>query len=157
MRIVFCVMAVVLAQQLAAPPAALMAGQPAGVAKATLDYEYFKTKVQPIFLEKRTGYTRCVVCHAGSGEGGGAGFLQRLAPGATTWDEEQSRKNFAAVSRLVVPGQPMKSRLLTHPLEPTAGGDEFHNGGRQFKSQDDPQFQTLAAWVSGKTGGGSQR
>jgi hypothetical protein len=61
------------------------------------------------------------------------------------------------VSRLVVPGQPMKSRLLTHPLEPTAGGDEFHNGGRQFKSADDPQFQTIAAWVTGKTGGGSQR
>ena len=155
MRIVFGVMALVLAQQLAAPPAALMAGQAAGAAKA-LDYEYFKTKVQPIFLEKRTGYTRCVVCHAGSGEGG-AGFLQRLSPGATTWDEEQSRKNFAAVSRLVVPGQPMKSRLLTHPLEPTAGGDEFHNGGRQFKSQDDPQFQTLAAWVTGKAPGSAQR
>jgi len=36
----------------------------------------------------------------------------------------------------------MKSRLLTHPLEPAAGGDEFHNGGRQFHVQDDPQFKT---------------
>jgi hypothetical protein len=161
MRIVFWVMTMVFAQQLAASPGAITAQQPPASTQppaptTALDYEYFKTKVQPIFLEKRAGYTRCVVCHVGSGEGA-VGFLQRLSPGATAWDEEQSRKNFAAVSRLVVPGQPMKSRLLTHPLEPTAGGDEFHNGGRQFTSQTDPQFQTLAAWVSGKTGGGSQR
>jgi hypothetical protein len=150
MRIVFCVMAAVLAQ-VAASSWALMAQQPAAASRATLDFEYFKTQVQPVFLTKRAGYTRCVVCHVGGGE---AGFLQPLAAGATAWDEEQSRKNFAAVSRLVVPGQPMKSRLLTHPLEPTAGGDEFHNGGRQFTSQDDPQFKTLAAWVTGKTAGG---
>jgi len=154
MRIVFCVMAVVLAQQLAAPSGALIAGQPAAGAVAPLDYEYFKTKVQPIFLEKRTGYTRCVVCHVGGGE---AGFLVPLTAGATSWTEEQSRQNFERVSRLVVPGQPMKSRLLTHPLEPTAGGDEFHNGGRQFKSQDDPQFKTLAAWVTSKGPGTAQR
>jgi hypothetical protein len=106
-----------------------------------------------VFLMKRAGYTRCVVCHTR----GQVGFLQELSPGATTWDEEQSRKNFAAVSRFVVPGQPMKSRMLTHALEPKAGGDEFHNGGRQFTSQDDPQFQILAAWVNGKTAGGTAR
>jgi hypothetical protein len=152
MRIVFGVLAAVMAQLLAASSGALIAQQPASAPKATLDYEFFKTQVQPVFLIKRPGYTRCVVCHTGSGE---VGFLQPLSPGATAWDEEQSRKNFAAASRLVVPGQPMKSRLLTHPLEPKAGGDEFHNGGRQFTSQDDPQFQTLANWVTGKTAGGS--
>ena len=151
MRIVYWMMTAVLAHQLAASARTMPATQPA--AAATLDYEYFKTKVQPVFLAKRTGYTRCVVCHA---DEGAAGFLQPLSPGADTWNEEQSRKNFQSVSRLVVPGQPMKSRLLTHPLEPAAGGDEFHNGGRQFKTQDDPQFQAIAAWVSGKTAG-SQR
>jgi hypothetical protein len=151
MRIVFCVMAVVLAQQIAAPPETLMAGQPAGAASATLDYEYFKTKVQPLFLEKRAGYTRCVVCHVS----GQVGFLVPLAAGSTSWTEEQSRQNFERVSRLVVPGQPMKSRLLTHPLEPSAGGDEFHNGGRQYRSQDDPHFKTLAAWVTGSKGSGT--
>ena len=148
MRIVYWMMTAVLAHQLAASARTMPAAQTA--ARATLDYEYFKTQVQPVFLAKRTGYTRCVVCHA---DEGAAGFLQPLSPGATTWDEEQSRKNFQSVSRLVVPGQPMKSRLLTHPLEPAAGGDEFHNGGRQFKTQDDPQFQAIAAWVSGKTAG----
>ena len=154
MRIACCVIAVVLAHLVAAPPPALIAGQPAGAARVTLDYEVFKTKIQPIFLEKRTGYTRCVVCHSGGGE---AGFLVPLTAGATAWSEDQSRQNFERVSRLVVPGQPMKSRLLTHPLEPSAGGDEFHNGGRQFTSQDDPQFKTLAAWVTGKGPGTAQR
>jgi hypothetical protein len=153
MRIVFLMMAPALALQLAASSGVLRAQQPAAAATPTLDYEYFKTQVQPVFLIKRTGYTRCVVCHTT----GQAGFLQPLSPGATTWNEEESRKNFAAVSRFVVPGQPMKSRMLTHPLEPAAGGDEFHNGGRQFTSQDDPQFQTLANWVNGKTAGGSGR
>jgi hypothetical protein len=154
MRIVLWVMAAVLTQQLAASSGALGAQQPAALSKPTLDFEYFKTQVQPVFLIKRPGYTRCVVCHTGSGE---VGFLQPLSPGATTWNDEQSRKNFEAVSRLVVPGQPMKSRMLTHPLEPKAGGDEFHNGGRQFTSQEDPQFQTLAAWVNGKTAGGTAK
>jgi hypothetical protein len=116
-----------------------------------LDFEFFKTQVQPIFLEKRAGYTRCVVCHSG---GDAIGFLQPLSQGATSWNDEQSRRNFETVSRLVTPGEPMKSRLLLHPLEPSAGGDEFHNGGRQFTSQNDQQFQTIAAWVRGKTAGG---
>jgi hypothetical protein len=153
MRIVFWMMAPVLALQLAASSVAVTAQQPAAGTKPTLDYEFFKTEVQPVFLLKRTGYTRCVVCHTT----GQVGFLQPLSPGATTWNEEQSRKNFEAVSRFVVPGQPMKSRMLTHALEPAAGGDEFHNGGRQFTSQDDPQFKTLAAWVNGKTAGGSSK
>ena len=76
---------------------------------------------------------------------------------ATTWTDEESRSNFERVSRLVTPGQPIQSRLLMHPLEPDAGGDEFHNGGRQFASQDDPDFQTIAAWVRGETVGRSGR
>jgi len=153
MRIVFAILTAGLLQPLLSSAPTLMAQPPDAAAKPTLDYEYFKTQVQPVFLIKRAGYTRCVVCHTS----GQVGFLQPLSPGATTWNEEESRKNFAAVSRFVVPGQPMKSRMLTHPLEPTAGGDEFHNGGRQFTSQDDPQFQTLANWVNGKTAGGSGR
>ena len=121
--------------------------QPAPSATAALDFEVFKTQVQPIFLEKKAGFTRCVVCHTGEGR---VGFLEELSSGATAWDDEQSRRNFEVVSRLVTPGQPLASRLLMHPLEPAAGGDEFHNGGRQFASQDDPQFQAIAAWVRGQ-------
>ena len=130
---------------------ALLIQPPASSGTVVLDFEYYKTQVQPIFLEKRPGFTRCVVCHAGEQR---VGFLEDLSPGATTWNEEQSRRNFEAVSKLVTPGDPLASRLLMHPLEPEAGGDEFHNGGRQFSSQDDPQFKMIAAWVQGqKTGG----
>ena len=38
---------------------------PAAVAQS-LDYDYFKANVQPIFLKKRAGHARCVVCHAES-------------------------------------------------------------------------------------------
>jgi hypothetical protein len=134
--------------------AVMVALQAAAPAKPVLDYDFFKTQVQPIFLAKKPGFTRCVVCHTGTGN---VGYLQPLSPGATSWNEEQSRKNFEAVSRLVTPGEPMKSLLLKHPLEPAAGGDEFHNGGRQFASQDDPQFKTLAAWVQGQTVSGGSR
>ena len=133
----------------------LPAQQPSSAPGApALDFEVFKTQVQPIFLARRQGYTRCVVCHS---DGGAVGFLQPLSPGATAWNDEQSRLNFERVSKLVAPGDPMKSRLLRHPLEPAAGGDEFHNGGRQFTSQDDPQFKTLAAWVRGQPGTGAAR
>lgn len=152
MRMTFWIVAALLTPQFAASRAPLLAEQAAS--KPALSYEYFKNQVQPIFLTKRQGYTRCVVCHSGGGQ---VGFLQPLAAGAKTWTEEESRKNFERVSKMVTPGEPMKSLLLRHPLEPAAGGDEFHNGGRQFTSQDDPQFKTLAAWVRGETAGTAGR
>jgi ABC-type protease/lipase transport system fused ATPase/permease subunit len=42
--------------------------------------------------------------------------FQPLAPGATNWSEEESRKNFEVVRRVAQPGN-MKSRLLTLPPE----------------------------------------
>ncbi len=64
------------------------------------------------------------------------------------WTEEQSRRNFENVSRLVVPGDPGASKLLLHPLSPDAGGDYFHSGGRQFASKQDAEWKTIADWVS---------
>ena len=129
---------------------ALLIQPPSSAGTVELDFEYYKTQVQPVFLEKRPGFTRCVVCHAGEQR---VGFLEELSPDAMTWDDAQSRRNFESVSKLVVPGDPLASRLLMHPLEPTAGGDEFHNGGRQFSSQDDPQFKVIVAWVQGQKNG----
>ena len=48
-----------------AAAAALLAAP--GVAKSqTLDFGVYQSTVEPIFLTKREGYTRCVVCHGGS-------------------------------------------------------------------------------------------
>ena len=115
---------------------------PSPTPASSLDYAFFRDRVQPIFLAKRPGHARCVECHDN-----GNPRLQELSPGATTWNEEQSRKNFEAWQRVVVPGDPMSSRLLMHPLAPDAGGDQFHGGGRQFASQEDPDWVTIADWV----------
>jgi beta-lactamase superfamily II metal-dependent hydrolase len=118
--------------------------QPAS--SATLDYEFFKAKVQPIFLAKRPGHARCIACH-----GSGTPLrLQPLSAGSTNWNEEESRKNFDAVRRVVVPGS-VRSRLLVHPLAEEAGGDFYHNGGKHWNSQNDPEWQTLKSWVLGQT------
>jgi hypothetical protein len=102
-------------QQAAAPP---------------LDYEYFRSKVQPIFAAKRQGHARCIACH-------GSGTPLRLQPpslGGTSWTEEESKKNFEAIQRVAFAGNP-KSLLLIHALEETAGGDFFHSGGKHWASQ----------------------
>jgi len=112
---------------------------------AGLDFETYRSRVEPIFLKKRPGHARCVTCHAANSS---AFHLEALAPGATTWTEEQSRRNFENVARLVVPGNPAASKLLLHPLSPDAGGDYFHSGGRQFASKQDEEWKTIAAWIS---------
>ena len=119
-----------------------------------LDYAFYKARVEPIFLRKKPGHTRCVVCHS---ESNNFLKLQPLEKGAKSWTDEQSRKNFEAVSKLVNPGEPMVSRLLMHPLAPEGGGDVFHSGGRQFESIKDPDWKTIAAWVNGATLSGRQK
>lgn len=113
----------------------------------SLDYDYFKTRVEPIFLAKRAGHVRCYVCH--SDRSNNSFKLETITQGAKFWTEEQSRKNFEVVSRLVAPGDPAKSLLLLQPLAPEAGGNAFHTGGRQFANKDDPNWKTLARWVGG--------
>ena len=113
-----------------------------------LDYEFFKNRVEPIFLTKRPDHARCYVCHA---ESNNAFHLEKLSPDARTWTDEQSLRNFEMVSSLVNPGDPDTSRLLLHPLGPEGGGDVFHSGGRQFRSKRDPAWRALAAWVNGAT------
>jgi hypothetical protein len=110
------------------------------------DFGYYKSHVEPIFLRKKAGHTRCYVCHS---EANTAFRLQRVAPGRSSWTPEQSKQNFEITSALVTPGDPGHSRLLIHPLAPEGGGDAFHSGGRQFASKEDRDWRILAAWVNG--------
>jgi hypothetical protein len=147
MLAVFVVMtSVFAAAKLNAAPPRQEAGQP----PRTLDYDFFKTRVEPIFLKQRGEHARCYACHASNT---GPQYLVKLSPGATSWTEEQSRKIFENVSKLVNRDDPMKSRFLIHPLSPLAGGDAdyLHSGGRQFESKDDPDWKAMAAWASGET------
>lgn len=119
----------------AAPPAA---------APSALDFQFFQTTVEPIFLKQRPGHARCYGCHVLSN---GVFRLATLSPGSTEWTAEQSQRNYESAIQQIVPGEPAASRLLIHPLAPEAGGDAFHSGGRQFTSQSDPDWLTMAAWV----------
>jgi hypothetical protein len=134
--------------------AGLLSQQPArpSVAPPALDYDFFKTKVQPIFLAKRQGHARCVSCHGGPTAA--VLVLQPLSAGSTTWNEEQSHKNFDAAKVVVIAGS-LQSPLLMHPLAEEAGGDFFHSGGKHFNSQNDPEWQTLKAWVMGQKASGN--
>jgi hypothetical protein len=113
-------------------------------AAQSLNYDVYKSKVEPIFLKKRPTHARCVVCHAGATN---AFRLAPLAKEATKWTEEESRQNFGVVSRLVKPGDPENSHFLKQPLAHDAGGEEFHSGGRQFANKNDPDWKTIADWV----------
>jgi YVTN family beta-propeller protein len=105
----------------------------------------YKVNVEPIFLKQRPGHARCYGCHS---EGNRAFHLERLSPGNSEWTEEQSRRNFENVMQHVAPGDPTSSRLLMHPLAPESGGESFHSGGRQFASQNDPDWLKIADWVN---------
>ena len=70
-------------------------------AAPALDFDFFKTRVQPILTTKRDGNARCISCH---------GFsttmkLQPLPEGAATWSDADARKNFELISARVLPGQ----------------------------------------------------
>lgn len=125
-----------------------MGSQDAAAAQAqpTLSFDVFKNEVEPIFLKHRSGHARCYGCHMVPGR---VFRLQPLPAGSDHWTQEQSERNFESTLRVVVPGAPGSSRLLMHPLAPEAGGDAFHTGGRQFQSQNDPDWTTIAQWVRG--------
>ncbi len=115
-------------------------------APVSLDFAFYKSNVEPIFLKARPGHARCYACHSESNR---IFHLEKLPPDAIAWTDEQSRKNFQSAIHLVVPGNPGLSPLLLHPLAPEAGGDAFHSGGRQFISQNDSDWLALAEWVRG--------
>jgi hypothetical protein len=125
--------------------ASLHAVPPQEAAAASLGYEFFKSKVQPIFLARREGHARCVACHSYNNS---ALKLQPLDKGSRGWTEEESRKNFEAAQKVAMPGN-LTSPLLIHPLAEAAGGDFFHGGGKHFNSQNDPEWTILKAWVMG--------
>jgi hypothetical protein len=173
--IALCTAAPFVRAQQSAPVAAT---QDPSSQKPILDYEFYRTQVEPIFLKSRPGHPRCYSCHkaaqdpkarmptedadfipnAGIPSGtvavSAASYfhLEWLSPGHTSWTEEESRRNFEQVSKLVVPGDPARSLLLMHPLAPEAGGHARHGGGKQFTSQDDPDWVAMAQWVLGQKG-----
>jgi YVTN family beta-propeller protein len=129
----------------AAPAASANQADSTEQEQSSLDFDTYRTSIEPIFLKTREGGVRCYDCHSAMTT---RLRLERLSEGASSWTEEQSRHNFAVVSQLVTPADPLKSRLLLHPLSPEAGGDPTHTGGKFWKSQDDQEWRLIADWVS---------
>jgi hypothetical protein len=113
-----------------------------------LDFEFYRTCVQEMIRSPKYGQLSCSVCHAG----GSIGFAPRPANG-TSWTEEEARRGFEVMKRLIVPGNPIQSRWMLKPLHLDGGGSYTHNGPRRWRSMDDPEWQMLAAWVRGERTG----
>ena len=52
------------AQQGGSSGAGASAAQATAAVAPSVDYEFFATRVQPIFLARRPGHARCYSCHA---------------------------------------------------------------------------------------------
>src|SRR5262249_61872555 len=124
----------------AAVSALVLGSATLGSQAVTLDYDYYKAKVQPIFLTKRPGHARCVMCHA---EANNMLKLQKLPAGQATWSEEDTRKNFETVSKIVrAADDPMTAKILLNPLAPEPGGPASHSSGRQLPNPKEPHWTT---------------
>ncbi len=128
-------------------------GEPApeaeSAARPAVDFAFFESCVQRVFLTTTPGALPCAECHGS----GAAGFAGPIGEGRDFWNEEESRRNFGVAMRLILPGEPTRSRLLMHPLAYEGGGDYAHNGPRRWRSMDDPEWRMLAAWVRGERTG----
>jgi hypothetical protein len=114
----------------------------------TVDFEFYRSCVLPIFQSPLYGQLSCTECHGG----GSAGFAPAPASGSAL-TEAQARQGFQAIQRLILPGDPERSRFLLKPLHPDGGGSYAHNGVRRWQSRSDPEWQTLAAWIRGEVTG----
>lgn len=112
-----------------------------------VDFEFFRSCVQPIFVNPLENAMPCAECHSGE--------FAIPPPADSYWTVAQSQQAFDSLLYLIDPGRPDSSRFLHKPLHPDAGGDLMHNGGRRWYSQDDPERQALAAWVAGEASGSS--
>jgi len=113
-----------------------------------LDFDFFRACVQPVFANPREGHIKCSNCHAA----GLIGFAP-VPQNGDAWTDQEAKRAFSTISRLIVAGNPEQSRFLLKPLHPDGGGSYTHNGPRRWQSRDDPEFQMLAQWVRGQRKG----
>jgi len=125
----------------------IASGDPSATADpiVEVDFEFFRSCVQPIFVNPIDNAMPCAECHSG--------VFAIPPPVNSYWTVEQSQLAFEELIYLIDPGRPDSSRFLHKPLHPNAGGDLMHNGGRRWYSQDDPERQALADWVRGDSVG----
>ena len=72
--------------------------------ESALDFDFFKTNVEAIFVKERPGHARCYACHS---EPGRIFHLEKLSAGSVAWTESNRAGTFRRF-----PG-------LSHPVIPT--------------------------------------
>ena len=115
-----------------------------------LDFAFFRSCVQPIFQNPLEGHIKCSNCH----NAGLVGFAPVPADGKM-WNDDEAKRAFEVITRLIVPGNAEQSRFLLKPLHPDGGGSYAHNGVRRWQTRKDPEWQMLAGWVRGERSGNS--
>jgi len=116
-------------------------------AAGTLDYEFYKAKVQPIFLTKRPGMPlRDVSCRRRQYVSPGEAVRRpdRVDRGTDAQDSDTDVEIVQSVD------DPLTAKILVHPLAPETGGDAFHSGGRQFAGQGRSQLEAYRPMGSGR-------
>jgi hypothetical protein len=126
----------------------LPAGRYVPAPEPAVDFTFFRSCVQKVFATPREGHIACGNCHAG----GLVGFAPPPQNGKV-WSDEEAKRAFQSISRLIIPGNPEQSRFLLKPLHPDGGGTYTHNGPRRWQSRSDPEWQMLAGWVRGERKG----
>lgn len=113
-----------------------------------VDFEFFRACVQPVFANPREGHIKCSNCHNADP----IGFAPVPADGKM-WNDDEAKRAFQVITRLIVPGNPEQSRFLLKPLHPDGGGSYAHNGVRRWPTRNDPEWMMLAGWVRGERTG----
>lgn len=134
-----------------APRLVSLTGEEISLASVPYNFNYFTAFVQPLFV-KKYGNNACIDCH--TPESNASGKFRILAPGpGGRYTLEQSRTNFASVLAVIDRKDPMKSKLLLKPLDPTTREGELrglnHDGGVFWHNQYDPDFEIVADWLKG--------
>lgn len=133
------------------PRVVSLTGERVSLGKVPFDFNYFTAFVQPLFV-KKYGNARCVDCH--TPESNTSGRFRILAPGpGGRYTLRQSRVNFASVLAVIDRTDPLKSKLLLKPLDPTTREGTLrglnHDGGVFWHNQYDPDFEIVADWLKG--------
>jgi mono/diheme cytochrome c family protein len=105
------------------------------------DFRFFVAKVAPILA------ATCAECHAGRGKGR---HKLIVAEEGEALDLAEQAVNFETILKLVVAGDPERSRLLQKPLA-TADGGLKHKGGDLF-ARGDGRYAIFEAFIRGEAG-----
>lgn len=133
------------------PRVVSLSGEKVSIGRVPFDFNYFTAFVQPLFV-KKYGNAACVNCH--TPESNSTGRFRILAPGpGGRYSVEQSRVNFASVLAVIDRKDPLKSKLLLKPLDPTTREGALrglnHDGGVFWHDEFDPDFKIVADWLKG--------